>query len=64
MSRSADPDGDRPSRACCSIVIQLAAVVHVRFMAELAVPTMKDARTHLAHKAEHAVDLDTGRSSA
>ena len=23
---------------------------------------MKDGRTHLAHKAEHAVDLDTGRS--
>ena len=24
---------------------------------------MKDGRTHLAHKAEHAVDLDTARSS-
>ena len=28
--------------------------------ADARVAKMKDGRTHLAHKAEHAVDLDTG----
>ena len=32
----------------------------IQQIADARIAKMKDGRTHLAHKAEHAVDLDTG----